>query len=318
MTRKSVFKVLILITLLAEVFLGFASPVLAQTTQTVQTGGAESSIKELLCAPTDASGNTNAASDDLYNCINKLYKFAIAFSSVGAVFMIVVAGYLYMASDGNEENVRKAKDILISSITALVILLVTFILLREINPELVKFKIIQPPSITAIPGSSGTVGGGVLARGSGRSVGTGRCEPLTSGPASVANLQNTCFASKAEQASSVANGESGGNPGTKSGSDVCLDGNSGSWGLFQINLTVHTIAGLNCPSAFEGKIAKSTKVGKNLYNCRVTNPDLYQRCVNAAKDAATNITKACEIQRTGSWTQWGFYQTACTSKFPAR
>lgn len=112
--------------------------------------GVSDQIKQYLCAPTDASNDasgTNSASSDLYKCINQLYKFAIALGGTIAVFFVVVAGYIYMSADGNQESVDKAKDILVSSITAMVILLGGYLLLKAINPDLIEFKQIQPPSV---------------------------------------------------------------------------------------------------------------------------------------------------------------------------
>jgi hypothetical protein len=93
------------------------------------------------------SGANNNARYDLYDCINKVYRFAIAVGSVFAVFFIVIAGYLYMSSDGSSESVDKAKSIIASSITAMVILFSGYILLKEINPDLIAFQNIQPPSV---------------------------------------------------------------------------------------------------------------------------------------------------------------------------
>jgi hypothetical protein len=119
--------------------------------------GPESQIKKFLCAPTDASkdgGDTdgtaaanNSASGDLYTCINKLYRFALVFGSVTAVFFIVIAGWVYMSAEGNNESVEKAKSILVSSIAGLVILFSGYVLLKAINPQLVQFQTIQPPSV---------------------------------------------------------------------------------------------------------------------------------------------------------------------------
>ena len=58
--------------------------------------------------------------------------------------MLVIAGYIYMAADGNEEAVTKAKDIITTTIASLVILAAGYILLKFLNPDLVKFQPIQP------------------------------------------------------------------------------------------------------------------------------------------------------------------------------
>lgn len=164
-----------LIYLLSLVILSDANVVLAvDTANTSGKTAVQQSIETYLCAPTEVSkeknsnetgsftgmrdrqkekeiqynsGLNNTAKYDLYKCINQLYKFAIAISSVIAVFFLVIAGYLYMSSEGNAESVDKAKSILVSSITAMVILFSGYILLRAINPDLITFQNIQPPSV---------------------------------------------------------------------------------------------------------------------------------------------------------------------------
>lgn len=93
------------------------------------------------------AGASNTASNDLYNCINRVYRFAIVLASVAGVLLIVIAGYIYMSAEGNSESVDKAKSIITSTITALVILFVGYILLRALNPDLIQFRNIQPPSV---------------------------------------------------------------------------------------------------------------------------------------------------------------------------
>lgn len=137
--------------------------------------GVGEQIKQYLCAPTQqtptnsasstaSSFNNNAASSDLYNCINRLYKFAIVLASVIGVFFIVISGYLYMSAEGSQEAVDKAKSILVSTITSLVILFGGYVLLKALNPDLVQFRSIQPPSVvvptTTPPSITPTPAGG--------------------------------------------------------------------------------------------------------------------------------------------------------------
>jgi len=65
---------------------------------------------------------------------------------VGILF-IVISGYLWMSSGGNQESVDTAKSMFQSSITAMVILFAGYILLKAINPDLLQFQSIQPPNI---------------------------------------------------------------------------------------------------------------------------------------------------------------------------
>jgi|GEM_PF-3319778 len=135
--------------------------------------------------------------------------------------------------------------------------------------------------------------------------GTGVCQPAKTQYASPEYLSTTCFGQNAVMASSIAFAESGGDPLRPSGVDKCQPGGEVvSWGLFQINLTNHRIAGLDCPSAFSAQYT-----AKN-HNCTVVNPSLYAQCVAAAKIPANNIQEACRISTNGAhWGQWGTNRT---------
>src|SRR6185436_8771914 len=93
---------------LRSVFLGFAlifivagasAPIVASAQTAATPGKAESSIADILCSPSPQGA---PAGQDLYRCINKLYRVALVIGSIGAVLMIVVAGYLYI-SGGHEQ-----------------------------------------------------------------------------------------------------------------------------------------------------------------------------------------------------------------------
>lgn len=154
-------KIFFILPSLFGIFFFTASFVSAQQTvsPTPTYSGAEATIKQYLCTPntqntgtgfsmtTGNSGQTNTASNDLYNCINRMYRFAIAAGSALAVFFIVIAGYVYMSADGDGEAVSKAKGILASSLASLVILFAGYILLRALNPDLIQFQNVQPPSV---------------------------------------------------------------------------------------------------------------------------------------------------------------------------
>lgn len=165
-------KTILLSILVVNLFLANANVAFAQRSDVYDyeaEAGVGQTIRDYLCAPTEPDRNSqnytagseiyfgssaeddiaarNAGSQDLYICINRLYRFALVFASVLAVAFIVFAGYIYMSSEGNQESVDKAKSILTTSIAALVILFIGFILLRAINPDLVEFNTIQPPSV---------------------------------------------------------------------------------------------------------------------------------------------------------------------------
>ncbi len=163
------FKKYILLLLLLELFFSYA-PAYAQTVPGAPTTPAintpqygsrgtspQATITKYLCTP-DIKSPTGATGNPLFLCINQIYKFAIVVASVMGVFFIVIAGYLYISSDGNNESVEKAKGMLVSTITALVILLVGYVLLKAINPDLIQFQTIQPPNVPAVAAPAATTG----------------------------------------------------------------------------------------------------------------------------------------------------------------
>jgi len=179
MTQKNKIKKLFFSFLLLEMLLFFAPAVYAQVQPyDYSKAGVSDQIKLYLCAPTDdnkgtygtfgndpvlgqgQAGANNKAGGDLYLCINKIYRFAIVGGGVVGVFFIVIGGYLYMSAEGNSESLEKAKSMLISTITALVILFIGYILLKALNPDLIQFRSIQPPSVKMekAPSPEGTGG----------------------------------------------------------------------------------------------------------------------------------------------------------------
>jgi len=157
------------ILLLAELMLSYI-PAQVFAADTSVYKGVSSQIEEYLCAPSKVqtsqtnlgtgvgqslqdggyqnyAASNNANSGDLYRCINQLYKFAIILSAVIGVFFLVIAGYIYMSAEGNQESVDKAKNILVTTITSFIILMSGYLLLKAINPDLIQFKSIQPPSV---------------------------------------------------------------------------------------------------------------------------------------------------------------------------
>jgi hypothetical protein len=271
--------------------------------------GVDQSIQDYLCTP---EGNGT----DLFNCVNRLYRFGITAGTIALIFFIVLAGYIYIT--GGEAQKTKAKSIMFSALTGMGIVLCSFVLLNFINPNLVQIKTIQPPifesadlpmceeigfsanCIISIGPSQGQVfnGGGRL--------GGKKCDPITdnSVPGSVDNLAKTCWgkygADVVRKASIVARNETGGRPiDVYSGScgagrqpARCIGGEVPVYGVFQINLMAHSVGGLNCPAAFaplpKGKSFCSVR-------CEVTNKNLYNQCYAAVKNLKTEFDTACGI-----------------------
>lgn len=104
--------------------------------------GAEQSIKDFLCTPSDSPTDNTA----LVRCVNRAYRFSIAIGGFLLVFLIALAGYYYLI--GSEASKKKAKGLIGTSLAGMIIILTSFLLLNQINPALTKFRAIQPPIFT--------------------------------------------------------------------------------------------------------------------------------------------------------------------------
>jgi len=144
-------KLALLALIVINMFFGQLNFAYAQEVYDYRQGGAEESIRTYLCTP----GGANSEGEDLFQCINKIYKFVLILASVIGVFFIVIAGYVYMSAEGNQESVDKAKNILLTTVASLVILFGGFVLLKALNPDLVEYKYIQPESVAPAPATGG-------------------------------------------------------------------------------------------------------------------------------------------------------------------
>ncbi len=107
--------------------------------------GVDSSISKYLCTPSDPSTPDN--SQDLPRCINKVYRFGVAFGAIAVVFFIVLAGYMYIT--GGEAAKGKAKTMIQNAVIGIGLMLGSYVILSFINPTLVIYKPIQPPIFIA-------------------------------------------------------------------------------------------------------------------------------------------------------------------------
>src|SRR6266481_3988805 len=117
---------------LAIILVIFSSIPIPQTQAASATPGQPGfTVVDQICNP-DTS--TVGSGNNLGNCVNNIYVFAISIAGFLAVLMFVFAGYLYIT--GGSENLTTAKSIITSTIVALVLLFATYAILNTINPNL--------------------------------------------------------------------------------------------------------------------------------------------------------------------------------------
>ncbi|MCX6763629.1 MAG: pilin [Candidatus Moranbacteria bacterium] len=83
---------------------------------------------------------SSASGVDFYTYLNTIYKFGIAVVSICAMTMIIIGGYMYVASAGNNAGMEKAKKYITDAIIGLILALTAWLILYFINPDLTKMK----------------------------------------------------------------------------------------------------------------------------------------------------------------------------------
>jgi hypothetical protein len=91
--------------------------------------------------------------------VEYFYRWGIALGGLAAFISLVMAGFQYLTSVGNETKMRDAKERINSAVLGLVLLLSSFLILNAINPELTTLRMpsLEPPSDTLEPYEGGEI-----------------------------------------------------------------------------------------------------------------------------------------------------------------
>lgn len=286
--------------------------------------GVDESIKAYLCAPSENAAEQGTA---LYDCIGRLYRFGITAGAIVLVFIVVLAGYLYIT--GGESAKGKAKGMILSAITGMGILLGSFALLNFINPSLVEIRTIQPPifesadlpscEVIGFGARCITAGGQVFNPGGGTVGERGQC---------TAQNLGLCTKWNVNEAIAVCNIESRGYNKAQSGTDLCdnLTGPDGkylsfSYGIMQVSLksmgaTFPECSGIlnypegaqlrlpgNCPGGF-ATAQNGTPYCKRRRCEAPKGIEAIHRCVNILYDVAKNVQASCTLYGQSCWRPW--------------
>jgi len=99
------------------------------------------------------------------------------------------------------------------------------------------------------------------------------------------------FGSEGDNAIKISTCESRLNPSKHSTVDLMADGRAFSIGLFQINLTVSEVGGIDCTKAFSGRNSKAV----------VIDEQLYFKCVRLAENPNINLESAKDKFNRSGW-----------------
>ncbi len=83
-----------------------------------------------------------------------IYKYAIGVVGILATVVMMIGGVMWIISGGNASTIGEAKSWITASITGLLITLSSYMILYQINPELVRMKPLEIKMIEEIEGDS--------------------------------------------------------------------------------------------------------------------------------------------------------------------
>jgi hypothetical protein len=95
-------------------------------------------------------GSSNDASD-LPTYLQNIYQAGLVLIVLGAIFMIGMGGFTYIASAGNTHTMAKGKGMIKDALYGLIIALATWLILNIINPDLVNLTIQTPETLDFDP-----------------------------------------------------------------------------------------------------------------------------------------------------------------------
>jgi len=88
----------------------------------------------------DASGKTKCTVNWIGEYIGGIYKYATGIAGILAVIVLMIGGIIWLVSGGDATKITQSKELIIGAISGLAILLCSYIILYQINPDLTKFK----------------------------------------------------------------------------------------------------------------------------------------------------------------------------------
>lgn len=248
---------------------------------------------------------------DFVTLANNIVRFAVAFTVIVATLMFAYAGALYFTAAASEANIKKAHGIFSKVFSGLVIVLIAWLLVHLFMQTLTnqdelgpwhEIRCVPYPVGESLAAIDNTRVGARPPTTPGR--GTRQCSSATTGACAETHMSR--FGASARDASAVCMAESGGNVSGLVGMDRLENDPQSrlfSFGLFQINATVHrltapecsqsgrTVMNIDCPSAFAcpggGTCPSREKI--------IVNEALYATCSGALRNAACNIATAHQI-----------------------
>lgn len=286
--------------------------------------------------------------DNLANCLQNLYNLFFAILLVLAFLNFIYGAFQYLLSAGYIFKKEEGKKKMQNSLISVIIVLIIPPLLQLINPQIFEGFNIKIPLVTVIlpspyynPNIPGSFPGGgspysteILERKKFK-VNCKLVEKsidddawLKLNECAPKNFQNLGAPRENEdllkKLALICFYESRGVSNLASLIDKCQDGYSFSFGLFQINIAANDLRGFkkgdkdgdNCTPQnifnFEGsnklRIKEWGSQNRPIYNCRVKDRELYDKCKEIVLDPKNNLNKALALAANNiglrNWSTW--------------
>jgi hypothetical protein len=123
---------------------------------------------------TAGTAMNTSTTTDLPAMILAIYKFGIWTVGIAGLFMLVVGGFMYMASAGNTSTAGNARGIISDALLGIVAALGAYLILYVINPDLTAMKI----GFTAVNVEEPEYGGSIIADNGNLSTSGGCIKPV--------------------------------------------------------------------------------------------------------------------------------------------
>lgn len=138
--------------------LALPSPAMAQARKdigtsldfTPQVTIPESEFKAGVSTVIGSYNNGTTTSTLLPQYIGAIYNYGLAIAGILATIMLMGAGVIWLTSGGDSGKVSQAKNLISGSIAGLIILVISWVILNTINPNLVALKPIETKTLDKV------------------------------------------------------------------------------------------------------------------------------------------------------------------------
>jgi hypothetical protein len=95
------------------------------------------------------TGDTSPIAD----YVKAIYTYAVAAVGIVAAVVMMIGGLMWITAGGNASSISEAKAMITASLTGLVLVIVSYLMLNQVNPALTNLQItkISPPESTQTP-----------------------------------------------------------------------------------------------------------------------------------------------------------------------